>query len=70
MTNEKCQMTNGKSPMQVTNLNENAHCRTILEMRNITKTFPGVRALDGVSLDLQRVRFTRWLAKMALVSPP
>jgi len=25
-----------------------------LEMRNITKTFPGVRALDGVSLDLQR----------------
>jgi ABC-type sugar transport system ATPase subunit len=25
-----------------------------LEMQNITKTFPGVRALDGVSLDLQR----------------
>lgn len=25
-----------------------------LEMRNITKTFPGVRALDGVSLDLHR----------------
>src|SRR6267142_5678801 len=25
-----------------------------LEMRNITKTFPGVRALDGVSLDLKR----------------
>src|SRR6266498_3098886 len=25
-----------------------------LEMRNITKIFPGVRALDGVSLDLQR----------------
>src|SRR6185295_17264791 len=24
-----------------------------LEMRNITKTFPGVRALDGVSFDLQ-----------------
>lgn len=23
-------------------------------MRNITKTFPGVRALDGVSFDLQR----------------
>ena len=23
-------------------------------MRNITKTFPGVRALDGVSLDLQK----------------
>jgi ABC-type sugar transport system ATPase subunit len=25
-----------------------------LEMRNITKTFPGVRALDGVSLELQQ----------------
>jgi D-xylose transport system ATP-binding protein len=25
-----------------------------LEMRNITKTFPGVRALDGVSFDLNR----------------
>src|SRR2546421_961174 len=25
-----------------------------LEMRNITKSFPGVRALDGVSLALQR----------------
>ena len=27
---------------------------TFLEMRNITKSFPGVRALDGVSLDLRR----------------
>jgi ABC-type sugar transport system ATPase subunit len=27
---------------------------SFLEMQNITKTFPGVRALDGVSLDLQR----------------
>ena len=27
---------------------------SFLEMRNITKTFPGVRALGGVSLDLQR----------------
>jgi len=26
---------------------------TLLEMRGITKTFPGVRALDGVSFDLQ-----------------
>jgi D-xylose transport system ATP-binding protein len=26
--------------------------RPLLEMRNITKTFPGVRALDGVTLDL------------------
>src|SRR5438445_6244193 len=28
--------------------------KPFLEMRNITKTFPGVRALDGVSLGLQR----------------
>ena len=26
----------------------------ILEMRNITKTFPGVRALDNVSLEVKR----------------
>src|SRR6266496_5726732 len=26
---------------------------SFLEMRNITKTFPGVRALDGVTFDLQ-----------------
>src|SRR5947209_16908474 len=25
---------------------------SLLEMKSITKTFPGVRALDGVSLDL------------------
>src|SRR5437899_1946037 len=28
--------------------------KTLLEMRNITKTFPGVRALDGVSFDLNQ----------------
>ncbi|HXL73409.1 MAG TPA: ATP-binding cassette domain-containing protein, partial [bacterium] len=27
---------------------------SLLELRNITKDFPGVRALDGVSLDLQK----------------
>ena len=27
---------------------------TILEMRNITKTFPGVKALDDVSLKVER----------------
>ncbi|HEX5706294.1 MAG TPA: ATP-binding cassette domain-containing protein, partial [Pyrinomonadaceae bacterium] len=37
---------------------ENAHAAnargaTLLEMRAITKTFPGVRALDGVSFDLR-----------------
>jgi len=27
---------------------------TILEMKNITKTFPGVKALDDVSLKVER----------------
>ena len=27
---------------------------SFLEMKNITKAFPGVRALDGVSFDLQQ----------------
>ncbi len=35
------------------NMNDNLQA-AFLEMRNITKTFPGVRALDGVSFDLQR----------------
>ena len=34
-------------------MNENLQA-TFLEMRNITKAFPGVRALDGVSFDLHR----------------
>src|SRR2546421_11679235 len=34
-------------------MSTNAETRTpLLEMRDITKTFPGVRALDGVSFDL------------------
>jgi ABC-type sugar transport system ATPase subunit len=31
-----------------------SHQQSFLEMREITKTFPGVRALDGVSFDLHR----------------
>src|SRR3954463_12045164 len=30
-----------------------ANTRPLLEMRNITKTFPGVRALDGVTFSLR-----------------
>src|SRR5436190_7863999 len=34
-------------------MSTNAETRTpLLEMRDITKTFPGVRALDGVTFDL------------------
>ncbi|HZE64667.1 MAG TPA: ATP-binding cassette domain-containing protein [Pyrinomonadaceae bacterium] len=35
------------------NINDNAQA-AFLEMRNITKTFPGVRALDGVTFDLHK----------------
>lgn len=35
-----------------------------LELRNITKTYPGVVALDKVSLGLKRERFMLWLEKM------
>ena len=30
---------------------------TLLEMRSITKEFPGVRALDGVTFDLRAGEF-------------
>ena len=33
--------------------------QTLLEMKEITKTFPGVRALDGVSFDLYAGGCTR-----------
>jgi D-xylose transport system ATP-binding protein len=35
------------------NMSDNAQA-AFLEMRNITKTFPGVRALDGVTFDLHK----------------
>src|SRR5258707_4397087 len=38
----------------VPNRNEMSTVVPFLEMRDITKAFPGVRALDGVSLDLQQ----------------
>ena len=62
MTNEKFQMTNGKSllpnfsykDLRPTTKAIMPADQPFLEMRSITKTFPGVRALDGVSLDLQK----------------
>lgn len=42
----------------------------ILEMRHITKKeFPGVKALDDVSLKYAAVKSTRWLVKTAQVNP-
>src|SRR2546423_12974766 len=35
----------------------NEQSAPFLEMREITKTFPGVRALDGVTFDLERGEF-------------
>src|SRR5437762_13244351 len=37
----------------ITSIPRNMPNAPFLEMRNITKTFPGVRALDGVSLELE-----------------
>src|SRR5688572_19137177 len=38
----------------MTNLELETRNSKLLEMRSITKTFPGVRALDGVSFDLHK----------------
>jgi ABC-type sugar transport system ATPase subunit len=38
--------------------------KPLLEMRSITKTFPGVKALNEVNLMSRTVRFTPSLAKM------
>ena len=40
----------------------------ILEMRGISKTFPGVNALDNVNLAVRPARSTRWWARTAPAS--
>lgn len=42
---------------------------TILEMKHIVKTFPGVRAVDDVSISVKKEKYTRCLAKTAPVNP-
>ena len=42
----------------------------IVELRNATKTFPGVVALDKVQLQLFPGRFIASLGKTALENPP
>ena len=32
----------------------------LIEMRDIVKTFPGTKALDGVTLNSEKVRSTLW----------
>ena len=41
----------------------------LLEMNGISKSFPGVKALDGVSLKVSRGPCTRSWARMAPASP-
>ena len=41
----------------------------ILEMKNISKIFPGVKALDDVNLKVKKVRSTRLSVKMVLENP-
>ena len=40
----------------------------MLELCDVSKSFPGVKALDGVSFALRRRRSTLWLARTALGS--
>src|SRR5437773_8278918 len=42
-----------KSELETRNSKLETASEPLLEMRNITKSFPGVRALDGVSFDLK-----------------
>lgn len=41
----------------------------VLEMRDIVKVFPGVRALDGVKLQVRPARCTLSAARTAQVNP-
>jgi ABC-type sugar transport system ATPase subunit len=42
----------------------------LLEFKNVTKTFPGVKALDDVSLDLNPGEVHVIVGKTAQESPP
>ena len=39
----------------------------IIEMRNITKIFPGIIANDNITLQLKKVKFMPFWVKMVLV---
>ena len=44
--------------------------QNILVMEGISKAFPGVQALDDVSLTSKEARFSVWWEKTARGSPP
>lgn len=37
----------------------------ILKVEHVSKQFPGVKALDDVSIGVREVQFTHWLERMA-----
>ena len=37
---------------------------TILKIENVSKFYPGVKALNNVSFELKKVKFEHWLGKM------
>jgi len=49
--------------------NTNHMTTPILEMRNITKEFPGVKALNNVTFSVQPGGFIVWWEKMAQANP-
>ncbi|WP_346903691.1 hypothetical protein [Faecalicatena contorta] len=44
--------------------------QTLLEMKGITKVFPGVKALDNVDLEVKKVRYWPCSVKTEQGSPP
>ena len=46
-----------------------ARMETILELKNIVKTYPGVKALDNISLSFQKERCTPLWAKTEPENP-
>ena len=47
-----------------------AESEYVIEMLNITKEFPGIRANDNITLQLKRGKFTRCSAKTAPANRP
>lgn len=44
--------------------------KILLEMKSITKTFPGVKALDNVNLQVEEGEIHAWWVKMELANLP
>jgi hypothetical protein len=42
----------------------------VVEMRHISKSFPGIKANDDISLELKKAKFMLYWARMAQANPP